>query len=291
MRVGRMNFPNGTSIDNLEVDTQDELEAVVRNANAFIASVAPSVVPPAMGKPRRLEAHGVVVSKRLPEYLEYLKSRHPKYIAKAERMVKVLIDICGDLPPDDYGPDVIDSFIDRIKFLPPHPEKNKLHRERWAKMNFLQIAKDVESKGLRKASDTTVKNHCNQLASFFSFCKGRRYMDEDPPFAKRFSEPTSGTPTDLREPFDSADLQRIFDPVLYQGRKLLHTFWPPLIALFTGARCNEIAQLYMDDIVNDDKDHPERWRFMIRIGSGRRRPTEAKSYGRHPYSPSSRGRE
>lgn len=269
IRVGRMQFPNGAVIEKVEVDTPDELESVVRQASAYIAAAAPSVVPPTSGKTRRLDAHGVVASKRVPEYLEFLKSRHPKYIAKAERVCKMLIDISGDLPPDDYDPDVIDHFVKTIKFLPPNPEKNKLHRERWAKMNFLELAKDVESKGLKQASDTTVKDHIAQLASFFSFCKGRRYMQEDSPLAKRIANPSTGTPQDLRDPFDDADLQQIFDPLLYQSRKLPHTYWPPLIALFTGARCNEIAQLYLDDIVNDDVNDPKRWRFMIRVGPGR----------------------
>lgn len=46
----------------------------------------------------------------------------------------MLLDICGDLPPDDYEPALIDHFIQRIKFLPPNPEKNKEHRDRWEKM-------------------------------------------------------------------------------------------------------------------------------------------------------------
>lgn len=269
IRVGRMQLPNGAVLEGVEVDTQDELESVVKHASATATSDVPSWVRTSGGKFRRFEAHGVVVSKRLPDYLDYLKSRHPKYVAKAERVVTMLMDISGDLPPDDYEPDVIDHFIGRIKFLPPNPEKNKEHRERWGKMNFLQIANDVEIRDLKQASDTTVRDHINQLAAFFSFCKGRRYMDEVSPLAKRIASESSTKSQDLRDPFDGADLQRIFDPQLYEGRNLPHTFWPPLIALYTGARCNEVAQLYLDDIVNDDRNHPERWRFMIRIGKGR----------------------
>jgi integrase len=69
--------------------------------------------------------------------------------------------------------------------------------------------------------------------------------------------------------FTAQDLIGIFDPKTYETRDLPHTFWPPLMALYTGARCNEIAQLYLDDIVNDDPQHPERWRIMVRIGPGR----------------------
>lgn len=269
IRMGKLTLPNGAVIEGLEVDTEDELETVVKHASAAVTPDVSSWVKTSGGKFRRLEAHGVVASKRLPDYLDYIKLRHPKYVAKAERVVTMLLDISGDLPPDDYEPDVIDHFISRIKFLPPNLEKNKEHRHRWAKMNFLQIVNDVEIRGLQQASDTTVRDHIAQLASFFSFCRARRYMDEDSPLAKRVSTASSGTSQDLRDPFDGADLQRIFDQQLYESRNLPHTFWPPLIALYTGARCNEIAQLYMDDIVNDDRNHPERWRFMIRIGPGR----------------------
>jgi hypothetical protein len=41
-------------------------------------------------------------------------------------------------------------------------------------------------------------------------------------------------------------LQRLFDPKQYQF-KLAHHFWPPLIALFTGGRRREIAQLLVHD--------------------------------------------
>ena len=56
----------------------------------------------------------------------------------------------------------------------------------------------------------------------------------------------------MRDWFSEDDLTRIFDPDTYKSRKLPHSFWPPLLALQTGARYNEIAQLYLDDIINDD---------------------------------------
>lgn len=269
IRVGRMQLPNGAVLEDVEVDTEDELKTVVEQASAA-APLVPSWVVNSGGKFRRMAAYGVVISERLPPYLAYLKARHPKYVQKAERVATILIDICGDLPPDDYEPDVIDHFVKRIKFLPLNPEKNKEHRDRWAEMNFRQIAAEVELLDIMpRITDTTVKDHIAQLASFFSFCKARRYMGEDSPLAKQVASESTTDSNDRRDPFTVDDLGRIFDPQLYETRKLPHTFWPPLISLFTGARCNEVAQLYMDDILNDDHKHPERWRFMIRIGRGR----------------------
>ncbi len=267
--------PNGTTVAEVVINDANDVKVFRETfASVFDPAPAPPPVPSWVqssgGKFRRLAAHGVVISERLPPYLEYIKDRHPKYVQKAERIATMLIDICGDLPPDDYEPEDIDHFIKRIKFLPLNPEKNKLHRDEWATMNFRQMSADVEMRDIKpRITDTTVKDHIDQLASFFAFCKARRYMDEERPLAKQFSSDSTTSSKDRRDPFSLNDLGRIFAPQLYEGRKLPHTFWPPLIAIFTGARCNEIAQLYLDDIVNDDREHPERWRFMIRIGRGR----------------------
>ena len=268
--------PNGTRVDRVVINNAEDAKLFKEQFGSVFDPVpappppVPSWVQSSGGKFRRLAAHGVVISERVPPYLEYLQSRHEKYIQKAERVAQMLIDICGDRPPDDYEPEDIDHFIKRIKFLPLNPEKNKLHRDDWATMNFRQMNQDVENRNIYpRITATTVKDHINQLASFFAFCKARRYMDEERPLAKQFSPDGTTNTRDRRDPFSLNDLGRIFAPPLYEGRKLPHTFWPPLIALYTGARCNEIAQLYVDDIVNDDPEHPQRWRFMIRIGPGR----------------------
>ena len=265
--------PNGTTVDEVIINDANDARLFKEQFGSVFDPAPPPVpswVQSSGGKFRRLAAHGVVISERVAPYLEYLKNRHPKYVQKAERIATMLIDICGDLPPDDYEPEDIDHFIKRIKFLPLNPEKNKLHRDEWATMNFRQMSADVEMRDIKpRITDTTVKDHTDQLASFFAFCKARRYMDEERPLAKQFSPDGTTSSKDRRDPFSLNDLGRIFAPQLYEGRKLPHTFWPPLIALYTGARCNEIAQLYVDDIVSDDPEHPDRWRFMIRIGRGR----------------------
>jgi integrase len=52
-------------------------------------------------------------------------------------------------------------------------------------------------------------------------------------------------------PFTQSDLQAIFVPATYpdQKKEPPHEFWFPLIALFTGARIGELAQLALTDIV------------------------------------------
>jgi integrase len=258
--------PNGTKADEVIINDANDVKVFKETFGDVFMPVQPTYV----GKFRRLESYAGLTSTRLVSYLGYLKTTHTKYQDSSKRAVQMLIDICGDLPPDDYEPDMLDYFESRIKLLPKNPEKNKAHRERWSKMNFKQLANEGELlTDYPLIEPPTVDEHLTKLAGFFSFCFDRRYMGEPSPLLKRVKPEGITKDQPRRYPFSAADLVQIFGSEVYLSRKLPHTFWPPLIALFTGARCNEIAQLYMDDIVNDDPRHPEHWRFQIRIGRGR----------------------
>ncbi|MBB1262512.1 integrase, partial [Streptomyces sp. OF8] len=53
--------------------------------------------------------------------------------------------------------------------------------------------------------------------------------------------------------FDEEDLRRIFAPNTFipWAMKAPHRWWVPMIGLHTGARINEVAQLKMNDIVQE----------------------------------------
>lgn len=102
----------------------------------------------------------------------------------------MLIDICGDLPPDDYTPRIVDHFIERLAFLPLNPDKNKEHRQRWAKATFKQLTNEVELLDIPRVSAPTVNNQIEVLGGFFTFCKDRRYMEHHSPLLARVKKKT-----------------------------------------------------------------------------------------------------
>jgi integrase len=51
------------------------------------------------------------------------------------------------------------------------------------------------------------------------------------------------------EPFEVEQLQRIFDPINLARTKMEHVRWGAVIALYTGARVGEIAQIFLRDFV------------------------------------------
>lgn len=246
----------------------------------------------AAGSYRMSPEHGVVISKRIKEFEEQQREdeRTKKYIDECLRAFDILIDLCGDLPPEDYKPETVTHFKSRVKWLPRNAIKGADNIKRWGKLSHSQRSHQVELLGLPHIAKGTVNKHVNRLSAFFDFCVKRRYLPSLNPFYQRTSKrsKTKGGSDNAqaeRKAFEMSELERIFDPVLYRTRKLPHSFWPPLIALMTGARVNEIAQLYLADVVDDDRDHPGRWRFMILAKEKDQRvknPSSLRSIPMHP---------
>jgi len=229
-------------------------------------------IPPIPAGGYRLSPEqGVVLSKRMPEFIVKQKedNRTKKYIDECVRAVAILTDFCGDLPPDDYTPAQVSHFKNRVKWLPRNPDKGEANKKRWGKRTHTQRSAANEiSPGAEVISQGTINKHINRLSAVFEFCNGLRYLTLPNPFFQRQSKRSkiNGGATNAvaeRTHYDMAELEEIFDPTRYKSRKLPHSFWPPFIALMTGARVNEIAQLYLADVVDDDREHPGRWRFMI----------------------------
>jgi len=250
--------PSGASVDEVQIDNAEDARLFKEQFGDVF-----SAPPPAPAVYRRMADHGVLTSVRREQYRKHLAPSHPKYLQSSMRVIQMLIDICGDLPPDDYTPGLVDHFIERLAFLPLNPDKNKEHRERWAKLSFKQLTNEVELLDIPRIATPTVENHIEVLGGFFTFCRDRRYMEHNSPLLARVKKKAIDKDQAVRDWFSEDDLVRIFDLDTYKTRKLPHSFWPPLLALHTGARCNEIAQLYLDDIVNDDPKHPDRWRIMV----------------------------
>lgn len=277
------------------LDTPEDIKAFKKEYPGLIQApkAGTGYVPPIpIGAYRPSAEHGVVISKRIQEFEDEQKNNHrtKKYIDECKRAIEILIDICGDLPPDDYLPQTVTHFKSRVKWLPLNAEKGKANLKRWGGRTHAQRSEEVELMGLPHIKKATVNKHINRLSAFFDYCSRQRYMASPNPFfqkASKRSKINGGAENAVaeRQAFNMADLERIFDPTLYKTRKLPHSFWPPLIALMTGARVNEIAQLYLADIVDDDRDNPGRWRFMILAKEKDQRvknPSSLRSIPMHP---------
>ncbi len=136
---------------------------------------------------------------------------------------------------------------------------------RWAPEDFMTNPKNqwlsVEAliaKGQRlgraQPANATLELHRRFLASFFNTLVKARAIPHSPMDA--FKPAREELLADQDEPerlLSPEEIQKIFNPETFLpwAKKYPHRWWCPLIALYTGARINEIAQLKVADIVQD----------------------------------------
>lgn len=104
----------------------------------------------------------------------------------------------------------------------------------------------------KKLSWKTVDKRIGQLKSVFNRAVKARLLPDNP--AQHVEVPKPRNPLPPRVQYELSDLNRIFSSPLYQtrerprGGKGEAAAWIPMLALYTGARLEELAQLRLDDI-------------------------------------------
>lgn len=98
----------------------------------------------------------------------------------------------------------------------------------------------------------TINDQLNTVSKFFDWAiASHRHTGPNP--MQGIPRPTvSHSSRSGADRFSEEDLTLIFDPELMAGINRPHLFWGALFGLFTGARCNEIAQLRLRDFEMED---------------------------------------
>jgi integrase len=105
------------------------------------------------------------------------------------------------------------------------------------------------------SSPATVNNRLNQLRSLFRYAMANDLLPADP--ANGVKAPVSTRAKEARLPFDAESLKALFSgPVHSAGARPKRgggeaAYWLPLLALFTGARLNELGQLRTSDVLQE----------------------------------------
>lgn len=99
-----------------------------------------------------------------------------------------------------------------------------------------------------KRQGTTINDHISILNGFFDYCIENKLVNIVNPAAGLFIKGANKKIVSY-QPFNADELSRIFNPVVYRKKmRFPDCYWGPLIALFTGARAEEIASLNRDDV-------------------------------------------
>ncbi|EIU7856219.1 site-specific integrase [Vibrio parahaemolyticus] len=168
----------------------------------------------------------------------------PKTLEQYKRHLRISFEL---LPFEDLN-DVDRENAERLLLLlykfPKNPEKNPVLKG----YKGIELVEVCEQLSCDVISRRTVKKIVNLLSTFFNWAKNRGHVDENPFHRLKVRQALT---TDCRYQFSNDELTRVFEMKDYQKGKYLHSYyyWIPLLLRFTGARLNELCQLYKADIV------------------------------------------
>lgn len=154
--------------------------------------------------------------------------------------------IVGDKPLQDITSDDIKKFIAIVCSWPA----NIQNRNDFKGLSPEEVVAKGRAEGIKIIKKETQGHYLSTLNALFAWCLKKKHMQEDPMdqvdldrFKARIVE--------TRELFTLADLHAIFDKSRAATFVEPFKFWAPIIAFYTGMRVREIAQLYLNNIVEE----------------------------------------
>jgi integrase len=182
------------------------------------------------------------MSLRVDKHLAYLRSQQlgAKNVLDYEYSLKLFIDLMGDKAVTAVSSDDIESYLAMLVDFPPNASKKKEYRD-LPPTAALEKARAGQMPGL---SLRTREKHLDRLRAFF----GRHVKQRRLPFNPCDGFSVSSKAQDQRrsrEPFTPAELTTVFQRL---QSLIPHQYWPAVLALYSGARVNEIGQLECEDI-------------------------------------------
>lgn len=113
----------------------------------------------------------------------------------------------------------------------------------------------------QRISVVTLNAYLSRLSGFLEWCVDQGYADLNAGKNKtiRRSKSHVDDEDDSRVEWEESDLKAIFESKFFSDHMYAHPYqyWLPILAIFTGARINELSQLHTGDIIFDDES--ETW--------------------------------
>jgi len=130
---------------------------------------------------------------------------------------------------------------------------NRSKLARYRDMTVAQVLK-AEVPEDQRLQPTTLKNYFNKIGAFLKWAKKNRYHSDPSIATDVLTIKATKQDHEHRSPLTAEDLRLYFAPetFLKATENSPALFWVSVLGLFTGARIEELCQLYLADIVQED---------------------------------------
>jgi len=193
--------------------------------------------------------------KLLSEVIQHLIDENRStgvWTAKSESSVvpalELFKEIVGDLPIKTIDRQMISDYHSKLKRLPPNRDKDPRYRGK-SVAQLLCMNPPPE----KTVSEGTIRNSISRVVAIFNHAENHGLIDTNPAKGLKIGRKVKKE-KEKRAPFDRKDLDALFGSSDYIEDTMSkgYMFWTPVLALFTGARLNELAQLHLEDIKQGD---------------------------------------
>jgi integrase len=164
-----------------------------------------------------------------------------------ESSLNLFMEVMGNVPIKTISRRQISEFKAVLQKLPPNRNKVKKYRDK----SIQQLLKMNIDKIL---SVRTINKTLTRVGSLFKYAIQEGFIDGPNP-ATDMNLPLGKLEDENRAPFAKVELEKLLlsNQYIKDKHDKSYQFWIPIIALFTGMRQDEIAQLHLDDIRQDEE--------------------------------------
>ncbi len=154
--------------------------------------------------------------------------------------VDLFVEYIGDISPSNVERSDVRNWRNLLSDYPARAAQMTC----FAGMKIEEVIEANKAINKPIISRRTVNKHLSAISAFFNWCISEGYRDEANPCDKlSFAKEKTAT---VRS-FTAAELEVVFADKWFAGDRD-HRFWLPVIALYSGARLGEIAQMNKEDV-------------------------------------------
>jgi len=154
---------------------------------------------------------------------------------------ETLVEIIGNIDLTEIDHQTADTYRTTLKRLPPNMNKSPKYRDKSVQQILATNPKET-------LSDTSVNKYMRRISAMFNWGVDRDLVAKN--FFRRKPIQESKKANEKRDMLTIDDLAALFSPDVFMTEAdQPFKFWTPLIALYTGARQNEIAQMASKDVL------------------------------------------
>ena len=156
-----------------------------------------------------------------------------------------LKEFVGDIPVSQIDHAKMRDYKQALMRLPANRSKMPQYRGK-------TIAELVKMDVPEPMSITSANKYVRWSGALFAWAVRNGLMLQNPAEGLKIKQPLRDN--EFRSAFDKEDLVKLFSSgdYLKDNHLASYSFWMPILGLYTGARLNELCQLYLDDVREDN---------------------------------------